>query len=148
MSSLLSRAAEKTCIKSIFMIFNLYFPWFRLWESCFWFQNCLNMFESIIKLFPVCWGRLPPKFTRKLDFSLQIIPIVLEGLEKRQNQIQRGCSLEEVNGEKDFFNQIYDFMILRHPRTFMVVQNKKSYLATIMSIKLSFQSYHYKHLVT
>ena len=45
------------------------------------------------------------------------------------------------------FQQIYDFMILRHPGTFMVVQNKKSYFATIMSIKLSFQSYHYKHLV-
>ena len=42
---------------------------------------------------------------------------------------------------------IYEFMILRHPGTFMVVQNKKSYFATIMSIKLSFQSYHYKHLV-
>ena len=45
------------------------------------------------------------------------------------------------------FHQIYDFMILRHPGTFMVVQNKKSYLATIIYIKLSFQSYHYKHLV-
>ena len=46
------------------------------------------------------------------------------------------------------FHQIYDFTILHHPGTFMVVQNKKSYLATIMSIKLSFQLYHYKHLVT
>ena len=45
------------------------------------------------------------------------------------------------------FQKIYDFMILRHPGTFMVVQNKKSYLATNISIKLSFQSYHYKHLV-
>ena len=45
------------------------------------------------------------------------------------------------------FHQIYDFMILRHPGTFMIVQNKKSYLATIIYIKLSFQSYHYKHLV-
>ena len=44
------------------------------------------------------------------------------------------------------FRQIYDFMILRHPGTFMVVKNKKNYLATIMSIKLSFQSYLYKHL--
>ena len=46
------------------------------------------------------------------------------------------------------FHQIYDFIIFRHPGTFMVVQNKKSCLATIMSIKISFQSYHYKHLVT
>ena len=50
--------------------------------------------------------------------------------------------------EMSRFHQIYDFRILRHPGTFMVVQNKKSYLATIMYIKLSFQSYHYKHLVT
>ena len=40
------------------------------------------------------------------------------------------------------FHQIYDFVILCHPWTFMDVQNKKSYLATIISIKLSFQSYH------
>ena len=44
------------------------------------------------------------------------------------------------------FHQIYNFMILRHPGTFMVVQNKKSYLATFISIKLSFQSYHYKKI--
>ena len=45
-------------------------------------------------------------------------------------------------------HKIYNFTILCHPGTFMVVQNKKSYLATIISIKLSFQSYHYKHLVS
>ena len=48
---------------------------------------------------------------------------------------------------KSRFHQTYNFMILRHPGTFMVVQNKKSFLATIMTIKLSIQSYHYKHLV-
>ena len=45
------------------------------------------------------------------------------------------------------FHQIYEFMILRHPGTFMVVQNNKSNLATIMFIKLNFQSYHYEHLM-
>ena len=44
------------------------------------------------------------------------------------------------------FHQIYD-LILRHPRTFKVVHYKKSYKATIISIKLSFQSYHYRHPV-
>ena len=52
------------------------------------------------------------------------------------------CSLDMSR-----FHQIYDFMILCHPGSFMVVQNKKSYLATIISIKLSFQSYHYRQLV-
>ena len=45
------------------------------------------------------------------------------------------------------FHQIYNFKILRHPGTFKVVQYKKSYKATNISIKLSFQSLHYIHWV-
>ena len=45
------------------------------------------------------------------------------------------------------FHQMYDFMILRHPGTFKVIHYKKSYIVTIFSIKLSFQSQRYRHPV-
>ena len=43
------------------------------------------------------------------------------------------------------FHKIYDFMILRHPGHLWLSMTKKSYIDTIISIKLSLQSYHYRN---